>query len=190
MAEFTAKRTELIQAPVAAVYAYVSDFPRHTEWNHAPTEMTKLTDGSVDVGSVFRTKEQASSNQPRILRLIWPLLGKITGSAGYTEAEITALEPDRRVTWKATAPLKNGSLMARSEWEIHLEKRDEGILVTQSVHFEFLGKMGERINPETAAAQTGEEMGRNLARLKEIVQARTATENVSGRTAFPESQGT
>ena len=67
--------------------------------------------------------------------------------------------------------------MARSEWEIHLEKRDEGILVTQSVHFEFLGKMGERINPETAAAQTGEEMGRNLARLKEIVQARTATEN-------------
>ena len=32
-------------APIAAVYAYVSDFPRHTEWNHQPTEMTKLTEG-------------------------------------------------------------------------------------------------------------------------------------------------
>lgn len=184
MTEFTGEQSVVIQAPIAAVYEYVSDFPRHTEWNHAPVEMTKLTDGPVDVGSVFRTKEQASSSLPWILKLIWPLLGKITGSAGYTEAEITALEPDRRITWKAKAPLKNGSLMARSEWEIQLERQDEGTLVTQSVHFEFLGKMGERTNADMAAKQTGEEMGRNLARLKEIVEARTANENGSGRAAF------
>lgn len=62
MAEFTTARTELFQAPVTAVYDDVNDFPRHTEWNHQPTEMTKLTEGPVGVGSVFRTIEQAPSN--------------------------------------------------------------------------------------------------------------------------------
>lgn len=61
MTEITGEDAIVIQAPIAAVYEYVSDFPRHTEWNHQPTEMIKLTDGPVGVGSVFRTKEQAPS---------------------------------------------------------------------------------------------------------------------------------
>ena len=176
MADFKSERTVSIQAPVEAVYKYVSDFPRHVEWNHQPTEMTKLTDGPVGVGSVFRTKEQPAGNTFWLLKLLWPLVTQLVGVADYTEAEITTLEPNRRVAWKATAPLKKGGLQARSEWELCLESRENATLITQWVHLEILGKMGERMNPETAAAQTGEEMEHNLARLKEIVEAQTVLE--------------
>lgn len=64
MADFTRERSVTIQAPIEVVYDYVSDFPRHVGWNHQPTEMTKLTDGPVSVGSKFRTKEQLPRGTP------------------------------------------------------------------------------------------------------------------------------
>jgi uncharacterized protein YndB with AHSA1/START domain len=184
MAEFTAERTELIQAPIAAVYDYISDFPRHVEWNHQPTEMTKLTEGPVGVGSVFRTIEQTPKDMSWLMKKIFPLMSKLMGVADYTEAEITALDPVRRVAWKAQAPLKKGGFLAKTEWEIDLASQGEATKVAQRVHFRFFNKMSERMNMETAAAQTGEEMAHNLARLKQIVEAQAATENASGRTAF------
>lgn len=184
MAEFTAERTELIQAPITAVYEYVSDFPRHVEWNHQPMEITKLTDGPVGVGSIFRTIEQTPRDMSWLMRKIFPLLGKLMGVADYTEAEITALDPERRVAWKAQAPLKKGGFLAKTQWEIDLESQGSATKVAQRVHFHFFNKMSERMNVETMAAQTGDEMEHNLARLKEIVEARTATENAAGRLAF------
>ncbi len=181
MVEFTAERTEWIQAPIDEVYAYVSDFPRHVEWNHQPTEMTLMSTGPVGVGSVFRTYEQPPSNASWFMRAIWPVGKYLTGSKGYTEAEITALEPDHRVAWKAQAPLNNGGLMASTDWVIELESQNEGTKVTQRVDFRFFGKMGSRVNPETAAAQNGEEMSRNLARLKSILEAQTAGEKAASR---------
>jgi uncharacterized protein YndB with AHSA1/START domain len=184
MAEFKAEQTVVIQAPIAAVYEYISDFPRHVEWNHQPTEMTKITDGPVGVGSVFRTIEQTPRDMNWLMKKIFPLMGKLMGVANYTEAEITALEPERRVAWKAQAPLKNGGFLAKTEWEIDLASQGDSTKVAQRVHFRFFNKMSERMNMETAAKQNGEEMGYNLARLKEIVEARTATENAPGRTSF------
>jgi len=181
MAEFTAEQTVVIQAPISAVYEYISDFPRHTEWNHQPTEMTKLTEGPVSVGSIFRTIEQTPSNMSWLMKTIFPLMSKLLGTTGYTEAEITALDPERRVAWKAQAPLKKGGFVAKTEWEILLDSLGEGTKVTQQVHFRFFTK---GVNAETAAAQTGDEMGQNLARLKEIVEAQLATENATGRPAF------
>lgn len=181
MAEFTAEQTVAIQAPIAAVYDYVSDFPRHVEWNHQPTEMTKLTEGPVGVGSVFRTIEQTPSNMSWLMKKVFPLMSKLLGTTGYTEAEITALDPERRVTWKAQAPLKNGGFVAKTEWEILLDSLGEGTKVTQQVHFRFFTK---GVNAESAAAQTSDEMEHNLARLKEIVEDQMVTENASGRTAI------
>jgi len=181
MAEFTTERIVMIQAPIAAVYDYVSDFPRHTEWNHQPTKMTKLTEGPVGVGSIFRTIEQTPSNMSLLMKMIFPLMSKLLGTTGYTEAEITALDPERRAAWKAQAPLKKGGFVAKAEWEILLESLGEGTKVTQQVHFRFFTK---GVNAESVAAQTGEEMAQNLARLKEIVEAQSATENATGRPAF------
>lgn len=184
MAEFTTEQSVVIQAPIAAVYDYISDFPRHVEWNHQPTEMTKLTEGPVGVGSIFRAKEQTQRDMSWLMKKIFPLLGKLMGVADYTEAEITALDPERRVAWKAQAPLKKGGFLAKTEWEIDLKPRGDMTEVAQRVHFRFFSKMSERMNMETAAAQTGEEMEQNLAHLKEIVEGRMATENMSGGTAF------
>lgn len=184
MTDFTEECSVAIQAPIEAVYEYVSDFPRHVEWNHQPTEMTKLTDGPVGVGSVFRTKEQPTSSTSWLLKPLVPLVTVLFGGTGYTEAEITTLEPNRRVAWKAAAPKKKGGFFARSEWELRLESRDEATLITQWVHLEFLGKMGERMNPETAAVRTGEEMEHNLAILKEIMEAQTASGKAPNRPAF------
>lgn len=184
MTEFTAERTELIQAPITSVYQYVSDFPRHVEWNHQPTQMTKITDGPVGVGSVFRTIEQTPRDMSWLMKKIFPLMSKLMGVADHTEAEITELDPERRVAWKAQAPLKKGGFLAKTEWEIDLESQGKATKVAQRVHFRFFNKMSERMNMETMAAQTGDEMEHNLARLKEIVEARTATEDASGRTTF------
>lgn len=184
MTEFTDERTVLIQAPLEIVYEYVSDFPRHTEWNHRPTEMIKLTEGPVAVGSVFRTKEQAASNLPWLLRRLSPLLEVLLGGTGYTEAEITALEPNRRVAWKGAVPLKKGGFMVKAKWEIRLESQGEVTRVTQWFHLQFLGKMGERMNPETAAQMTCEEVTRNLTRCQEIVETQIYQEKVANRPAF------
>lgn len=184
MAEFTDEQTVVIQAPVDEVYEYVSDFPRHVEWNHQPTEMLKISDGPVGVGSVFRTKERPPRNLPWVMKLIFPTLGKLIGSMGYTEAEITALEPNRRVAWKAAAPLKKGGFMAKADWEIYLESQGGGTLVTQGVHFQMFGKMAERMDPEKMAQDTGEETAANLGQLKSIMEANTAQSTNPDRAAF------
>jgi len=184
MAEFKGEYVVVIQAPITAVYEYISDFPRHVEWNHQPTKMSKMTDGPVGVGSVFRTKEQAPSNAPWVFKFFGPLLAKLFGTTGYTEAEITVLEPNRRVAWTARAPLKKGGNFAKAEWEINLASEGEGTRVTQGMHFHLLGKMGERINPEKSAQDAREEMAVNLSRLKTIVETQTKQGTASNRVAL------
>ena len=184
MTEFNSERTVVIQAPMAAVYEYVSDFPRHVEWNHQPTKMTKISDGPVGVGSVFRTKEQPPRTMPWVMKLIFPLLGKLMGSMDYTEAEITALDSNRHVTWKAEAPLKKGGFLAKAEWEINLEPQGEDTLVTQGVHFQFFGKMAERMDAEKLAQDVGKETAANLAQLKTIMETQVAQAAAPNQVAF------
>jgi hypothetical protein len=146
--------------------------------------MTKLTAGPVGVGSVFRTKELPPRNTPWFMKVFWPLLGKLMGVMDYTEAEIMALEPNRRVAWKAALPKKNGDFFAKAEWEINLAHQGEDTLVTQGVHFQFFGKMAERMDPEKPAQDVGEETAANLAQLKSIVEARTASAAAPNQVAF------
>lgn len=184
MAEFTSERTIVIAAPVESVYEYVADFPRHVEWNQQPTEMTKTTDGPVGVGSVFQTKERPPRNMPWVMKMIFPLLGKLMGGTGYTEAEITVLDRNRRVAWTAIAPNKQGGLNAKAEWEINLERQGEGTRVTQGVQFQLLGKMVANMDPEKLSQQTGEEMAANLADLKTVLETQSAPRGAANRPAF------
>jgi len=184
MAEFTSERTIVIAAPVELVYEYVSDFPRHVEWNQQPTEITKITDGPVGVGSVFRTKERPPRNTPWLMKMFFPLLGKLMGGTGYTEAEITALDTNRRVAWTATAPKKKGGLNAKAEWVINLEPQGAETRVTQGVHFQLLGKMVERMDPEKLSQQCGEEMATNLAYLKTVLETQSAQSGAANWPAF------
>lgn len=184
MAEFTSERTIVIAAPVEAVYAYVEDFPRHVEWNQQPSEITKITEGPVGVGSVFWTKEKPPRNTPWVMKMLFPLLGKLMGGTGYTEAKITALETNRRVAWTAIAPKKKGGLNAKAEWEINLEPQGGGTRVTQGVYFQLLGKMVANMDPGKLSQQSGEEMAANLAYLKTVLETQSAQSGAANRPAF------
>ncbi len=70
-----------IDAPVADVYRYLADFPRHPEWSSAAlTDLKILTPEPISVGTEFETVDHVPSKQ-------------------VTRSRITALEPNRRIAW-------------------------------------------------------------------------------------------
>lgn len=169
------ERSIVIEAPCDVVYNYLCNFTRHTEWNYQPTEITKVSDGPTEVGTVFRAEERPPAKLPWIVRkVMFPLMARFVGVKGYTEAEITALEPGRRLAWKAAAPLKDGSTFMKADWEILLEPQNGATLVRQRYRYNPQHDMAKSVESERAARSTAEEVDDNLARLKEILEGRTA----------------
>ncbi|MDX1688985.1 MAG: SRPBCC family protein [Candidatus Promineifilaceae bacterium] len=177
------EREILIQAPVDEVYEYIYDFTRHTEWNYQPTEITKVSGGPIDVGTHFQAKEQSPGQGPWIMRKAEAIVLRRIAGKGYTEAEITAMEPDRRLAWKAAFPLRTGGYWMKAEWEIVLEPQNGATRVRQRYHFKppaiarLLFKIiFKAVGSERASKQLAEEVDENLARLKAILEGRTAGE--------------
>lgn len=164
-----------VEAPAKGVYDYLADFPRHVEWNHQPTKMVAVTEGPVRVGSQYQTTERTASNASFRTKAMFAMLGPLSkvmwGSADYTLAEITALEPNTRVAWKARAPsTKKGDIM-RMHWELRLEEQNGTTRVVQhcdivppaeSPAFNMIG--------EDTVPQAREEATTNLMRMKSIVE--------------------
>jgi uncharacterized membrane protein len=166
-----------VEAPAKVVYDYIADFPRHVEWNYQPTEMVPVTGGPVRVGSQYQTTERTPSNASFGTKAMFAVMGPLTkvmwGSKGYTLAEITALEPNKRVAWKARAPsTKKGDLM-RMQWELRLEEQNGTTKVVQ--HCDIVppaeSPTYNMIN-ENTARQGREEATTNLMRMKSIVEGR------------------
>jgi len=169
------ERSIVIEAPADVVYNYLCDFRRHTEWNYQPTEITKVSDGPVDVGTVFRAEERPPGKAPWIVRkVILPVMMRLLGGKGYTEAEITALEPGRRLAWEAALPIRGGDYFMKADWEILLEPRNGGTLVRQRYHYKPQHNLAKNAESEEMAQSTAEEVDENLARLKEILEGRAA----------------
>lgn len=169
MPDMQGERSIIINAPIDQVYAYVSDFSRHTEWNHQPLKMEKLTDGPVAVGSRFRTYERPPSNTPWLMaKIMFPFMGMLVGVKGYTEAEITEMSVNERIKWKANAPIRKGDMMSAA-WEIALESVEGGTKVTQ--HFRFMPQhpMAERMVSDSMTQDIADEVARNLEKLKSIL---------------------
>ncbi len=166
MSKMIGEQSIVIQASAQKIYGYVSDFPKHIEWNHQPQEMTKITDGPISVGSVFRAREDPPSTTSWFMtKVMFPVMSMIMGVKGYTQAEITAMEPDQRLAWKASAPARNGDMM-RAEWEIVLEPQSAGTKVTQRFQFMPQQKMVDKMANDDLAQQIGDEVARNLELLK------------------------
>jgi hypothetical protein len=153
----------------------VADFPRHVEWNEQPQKMTPLQDGPVQVGSKYQTQEANPSNlsfgQKVMFAVAGPIMKLMYGAQDYTEAEITALESNHRVAWKARLPsTKKGDLM-RMNWEIRLQPQNEATEVTQrcEVNPPDTSPMKGMVNDDMAqTARAGTEA--NLQRLKSILE--------------------
>ncbi|MDX1520322.1 MAG: SRPBCC family protein [Anaerolineae bacterium] len=166
----------IINAPQETVYSYVADFPRHMEWNHSPKRMVALQDGPVQVGSKFQTDEDGPSNAPAMQKIMFavaqPVMKLLFGAADYTVAEITALEPNQRVAWKAHLPsTRKGDLM-RMKWEIRLQDQNGATEVTQACEMAppDTSPLKGMVNDDLAK-QNQAETAANLQRLKSILES-------------------
>ena len=171
------KREILIPVPADEVYEYVCDFTRHTEWNSQPMEITKVSKGPIDVGTVFRANEGSPSTGPWILLKAHDIMLKLLPWEGYTEAEITALEPGRRLAWKAAFPLTTGGYWMKAEWEIELASQNGATRVTQSYLYKpqhYIPKiMFKIVGRERASKPVAKNIDANLSQLKEILEGRS-----------------
>ncbi len=168
MSDTIGEKSIIIDSSAQEIYGYISDFSRHAEWNHQPTEITKTSDGPIGVGSTFRTREQIQAVAPWFVKALMKVLPPT-----ITESEVTAMEPGQRLAWKAALPTRNGYSM-KAEWEILLEAQGEATKVTQRYHFMPQTKIGDRMGTKGFASLVGREVAANLEKLKGTVEGRTS----------------
>jgi uncharacterized protein YndB with AHSA1/START domain len=144
LAELTGEATVVIQAPADAVYDYLADFTRHSEWNKNIYKVWQTTSGPMAVGARFKAMEGAppAAIGKQMKALAQVMKGMLTGAKAFSEAEITTLEPRCRIAWVGIFPRSNGEFN-RAEWEIELTPAGNTTRVVQ--RFRYL--------PQTPAAR-------------------------------------
>jgi uncharacterized membrane protein len=137
-----------IKAPVAEVYRYLADFPRHREWSSAAmTYLRQMTPGPIGVGSEFEAAETVP--------------GKVV-----TRSRITALEPNQRIAWHAWL-----WKLTAVDWEFVLSSRDRTThLVQRSAWKLGLGPVGGAFFALLRGRQIPVENRRSLERIKAALE--------------------
>jgi hypothetical protein len=144
MLEIKGETSVVIAAPAGSIYDYLADFTRHPEWVKNVSRVEPLTPGPVRVGSKFKTSE-GTPPVPlgRYVRSTARFIqGLLTGTQPYSVAEVSALEPGRRLAWVGRLSRRQGEFN-RAEWEIVLQPQGSATLVTQRFNYQ----------PQTATAQ-------------------------------------
>lgn len=103
-----------IDVPREALWAFVNDFDRMTDWVTFADELTYLSDGDVGVGTVYRE------------------YGGVGPMASESEWEITVFEPPARQVHVGDLGIMQPELTMR------FEERDGGTRFTQQLSFRAL----------------------------------------------------
>jgi uncharacterized membrane protein len=162
-----------VARPPAEVYPLLADLGEHAAWANNLSRVDKVSAGPIAVGTRFRANEGAPpvSLQRRLASMLFFIVGLLRGANTYSEAEITALEPNRRIAWVAWVAGRNGEFN-RAEWEFVLTPRDGGTQITQ--HFRYLPRTAEGAAMlQVLGGSRGIEAASasNLARLKVWLEA-------------------
>lgn len=171
LAEVTGETAVQIQATPQRVYDYLVDFTRHPEWVANLAKVTQVSPGAIGVGTVFQAQESAPPvpfwRKLNMMRFF--IAGLITGTKPNSEAEITALEPGKRIAWKAGLRKGNG-WFNRAEWEILLQPHGSGARLTQRLR--FLPQTATAARMVNAAGDGGlaEATQVSLQKLKQILE--------------------
>jgi uncharacterized membrane protein len=175
MIEYKGQAVITIDAPIQTVYDYFADFTRHPEWVKNLSKVQQTTSGPLAVGTRFRAEEGVPPvSLGRTLKaMLFFIRGLIGGAKPFSEAEITALEPGRRIAWTGKVTGKAGDFN-RSEWEIVLEPIGNSTRLTQN--FRYL--------PQTEAAHKmlmalGEADGIRQASLTNLAQLKNKLEQAT-----------
>ena len=110
-----ARRSISVKAPVNSVFDYLADVERHVEWSGELSfgldSVTKVTPGSLAVGSVFKSA------------------GRRSARAGVEDTStVTELEPGRRLAWETMSEGPRQHHVFR--WSYALETEGDGTRLT------------------------------------------------------------
>ena len=97
-------------------------------------------------------------------------MGVLSGAKPYSVAEITALEPDRSISWSAGIPFGNG-FFNRANWEFTFVSHGDGTQLTQ--HFHYLPQTSAAEQMISAAGVNGiqQACSVNLQNLKQVIES-------------------
>jgi len=171
--------TELvIGVPSAALYAYLLDFPRHSEWVSNISRVSQVTPGPIGVGTIFRTQEGPPPvpllTKVRMMRHF--IAGLLSGAKPYSRAEITALEPGQRIAWRAGVPRGEGYFNL-AEWEFILQPQGEATRLVQRFCYKPQEAGAARMVGAAGVAGITRACAVNLARLKTVAEQNLAQLN-------------
>jgi hypothetical protein len=170
--EVKGETSVLIRCSPQKAYDYLLDFTKHPEWVLNVSQVTKLTDGPIGVGTKFKTMEMAPPVPlfKRMQSMLYFMQGMFSGANSYSDAEITALEAGRRIAWTGRVRKGAGDFNV-AHWEVILETQNGGMLLTQRFNYvpqtdasrKMVGALG---GPAGIAAACG----RSLAKLKSVLE--------------------
>lgn len=143
----------VIEAPMSELYTYLLDFTRHPEWVKNLQRVRQESNGPVQVGTTFQTQEGPPpvTLRQKLPMMFYFLTGVLSGAKTYSRAEITGLEPNRRIAWKAGVP-KGDGYFNLAHWEIVLEPQGQATCLTQRFVYQPQNSISRRM---IAAAGTG-----------------------------------
>jgi uncharacterized membrane protein len=162
---------QVITVPSAALYAYLLDFTRHPEWASNLSKVSQVTPGPLGVGTIFRTQEGPPPvpllTKMRMMRHF--VGGLLRGAKPYSQAEITGLEPGRRIAWRAGIPRGEGYFNL-AEWEFILQAQGEVTRLTQRFCYRPQTAGAVRMIATAGAEGISQACAVNLTRLKTVAE--------------------
>lgn len=175
MQETSGEVSVIIQAPAQTVYEYLADLTRHSEWVENLSKVWQVSPGQIDVGTVFKAQESAPPlPTPRKLQMmLFFVAGLISGTKPNSEAEITALEPGKRIAWRAGLR-KGDGWFNQAQWELILEPQAESTRVTQRFHYMPQTATAERMVGAAGEGGIAQACDVSLQQLKRVLEARAA----------------
>jgi uncharacterized membrane protein len=157
-----------IDAPLAHVYRYLADLPRHAEWAQSVERLVLTRAGdSAGVGAIYRTAERQGWQTDRAPRA--PLT---RGVAGATMCEMVELIPNQRIAWRSWALVPGVKHAGAYSFELASDGNG-GTRLIQSAALEdnWLGDLVSRLVFKTTPEKVRAQWQASLANIKTILEA-------------------
>jgi hypothetical protein len=105
--------------------------------------------------------------------MLYFLTGVLSGAKTYSRAEITALEPDRRIAWQAGVP-KGDGYFNRAQWEFLLEPQGQTTRLTQRFTYQPQNGLSRRMVDAAGVGGLERACAASLAQLKQRLERNSA----------------
>jgi uncharacterized membrane protein len=172
MSEVTGQTSIVINTPVPEVYTYLLDFTRHPEWVKNLQRVRQESNGPIRVGTTFQTQEGPPpvTFGQKLAMMFYFMTGVLSGAKTYSRAEITGLEPNRRIAWKAGVP-KGDGYFNLAHWEVLLEPQGQATRLTQRFIYQPQNGVAQRMVNAAGANGLEQACTVSLGQLKQRLES-------------------